>query len=120
MHIVYNIKSPKPLWFGLLNGGGGGIRTHGTLARTTVFKTAPINRSGTPPSNCLEHISILSSQNLLSRVNRRDLYQAKSITRNSLSKFSYCSSELAGDSGSWAGVTLLFFCHSELDSESHS
>ena len=29
--------------------GGGGIRTHGTLARTTVFKTAPINRSGTPP-----------------------------------------------------------------------
>ncbi len=33
----------------LLNGGGGGIRTHGTLARTTVFKTAPINRSGTPP-----------------------------------------------------------------------
>ena len=34
---------------GFLNGGGGGIRTHGTLARTTVFKTAPINRSGTPP-----------------------------------------------------------------------
>ena len=46
---TYNKKSPKPLWFGLLNGGGGGIRTHGTLARTTVFKTAPINRSGTPP-----------------------------------------------------------------------
>ena len=38
-------KSP----FRDLNGGGGGIRTHGTLARTTVFKTAPINRSGTPP-----------------------------------------------------------------------
>ena len=91
MHIVYNIKSPKPLWFGLLNGGGGGIRTHGTLARTTVFKTAPINRSGTPPSNCLEHISILSSQNLLSRANRRDLYQAKSIILNSMSNFSYMS-----------------------------
>lgn len=29
--------------------GGGGIRTHGTQKRTTVFKTAPINRSGTPP-----------------------------------------------------------------------
>ena len=29
--------------------GGGGIRTHGTFDRTTVFKTAPINRSGTPP-----------------------------------------------------------------------
>ncbi len=38
---------------GGLNGGGGGIRTHGTLARTTVFKTAPINRSGTPPSRTI-------------------------------------------------------------------
>ena len=56
-------KSP----FGLfLNGGGGGIRTHGTLARTTVFKTAPINRSGTPPSNCFGCIYILPIQNLLS------------------------------------------------------
>lgn len=48
---------------GFLNGGGGGIRTHGTLARTTVFKTAPINRSGTPPSNCFECIYILPFQN---------------------------------------------------------
>ena len=31
------------------DGGGGGIRTHGTLARTTVFETAPIGHSGTPP-----------------------------------------------------------------------
>ncbi len=30
-------------------GGGGGIRTHGTLARTTVFETAPFDHSGTPP-----------------------------------------------------------------------
>jgi hypothetical protein len=29
--------------------GGGGIRTHGPLARATVFKTAPFDRSGTPP-----------------------------------------------------------------------
>ena len=36
----------KPIRF---YGGGGGIRTHGTLACSTVFKTAPINRSGTPP-----------------------------------------------------------------------
>ena len=28
---------------------GRGIRTLGTLARTTVFETAPFNRSGTPP-----------------------------------------------------------------------
>ncbi len=31
--------------------GGGGIRTHGTRERSTVFKTAPINRSGTPPND---------------------------------------------------------------------
>ena len=30
-------------------GGGSGIRTHGTLARTTVFETAPFDRSGIPP-----------------------------------------------------------------------
>ena len=29
--------------------GGGGIRTHGALARPTVFKTVPFDRSGTPP-----------------------------------------------------------------------
>ncbi len=29
--------------------GGGGIRTHGTLSRPTVFKTVPFGRSGTPP-----------------------------------------------------------------------
>ena len=30
-------------------GGGGGIRTHGTLAGTAVFKTAALNHSATPP-----------------------------------------------------------------------
>jgi hypothetical protein len=30
--------------------GGGGIRTHGRLAPTTVFKTVPIDHSGTPPA----------------------------------------------------------------------
>ena len=29
--------------------GGGGIRTHEALARLTVFKTVPFDRSGTPP-----------------------------------------------------------------------
>ena len=28
---------------------GVGFRTHGTLARTTVFETAPFDHSGTPP-----------------------------------------------------------------------
>jgi hypothetical protein len=31
------------------NGGGGGIRTHETLARLPVFKTGAFNRSATPP-----------------------------------------------------------------------
>ena len=43
------LKALNLCGLGFLNGGGGGIRTHGTLARSTVFKTAPINRSGTPP-----------------------------------------------------------------------
>lgn len=34
---------------GTTQNGGGGIRTPGTLAGTTVFKTVPISRSGTPP-----------------------------------------------------------------------
>ena len=34
---------------GTLTGGEGGIRTHGTLARTTVFETVPIDHSGTSP-----------------------------------------------------------------------
>ncbi len=48
-HIHIILKAQNLYGSGFLNGGGGGIRTHGTLARTTVFKTAPINRSGTPP-----------------------------------------------------------------------
>ena len=31
------------------NGGGGGIRTHGTVSRTPVFKTGALNHSATPP-----------------------------------------------------------------------
>jgi hypothetical protein len=32
-----------------INGGWGGIRTHGALARTPVFKTGALNRSATHP-----------------------------------------------------------------------
>jgi hypothetical protein len=32
------------------NGGEGGIRTHGTLSRTPVFKTGAFNRSATSPA----------------------------------------------------------------------
>ncbi len=37
----YPIRRPR--------GGGGGIRTPGTFARSTVFKTAAFNHSATPP-----------------------------------------------------------------------
>ncbi len=31
-------------------GGGGGIRTHGRLSPTSVFKTGAFNHSATPPT----------------------------------------------------------------------
>ncbi len=34
----------------LQNGGGSRIRTHGALARPTVFKTAAFGRSAIPPA----------------------------------------------------------------------
>ena len=46
----------KWLYFSSLiqyTGGEEGIRTLGTLARTTVFETAPFDRSGTSPPPCL-------------------------------------------------------------------
>lgn len=45
-------KSPKAFQFAHKSrgtGGEGGIRTHGTVARTTVFETVPIDHSGTSP-----------------------------------------------------------------------
>ena len=33
----------------LIVGGEGGIRTHGTVTRTTVFETVPFDHSGTSP-----------------------------------------------------------------------
>jgi hypothetical protein len=36
------------MWFG----GWGGIRTHGTLARSPVFKTGSFNHSDTHPLTC--------------------------------------------------------------------
>ncbi|MBM2818291.1 MAG: hypothetical protein HW401_881 [Parcubacteria group bacterium] len=30
-------------------GGGGEIRTHGPVSEATVFKTVPLDHSGTPP-----------------------------------------------------------------------
>ena len=36
---------------GLISDGGGGIRTHGALADTLVFKTRALNHSTTPPGD---------------------------------------------------------------------
>ena len=43
-------------------GGWGGIRTHGSLARTAVFKTAALNRSATHPVHDLTILLSLASQ----------------------------------------------------------
>ena len=40
---AFNISDKREI------GGEGGIRTHGTIAGTTVFETAPIGHSGTSP-----------------------------------------------------------------------
>ena len=45
--------SPKVLLyltFIKVGGGGGGIRTHGRLSPTSVFKTGAFNHSATPPT----------------------------------------------------------------------
>ena len=42
-------KPCRPPKIGRRAGGEGGIRTLGTLTRTTVFETAPFDRSGTSP-----------------------------------------------------------------------
>ncbi len=44
------------------DGGGGGIRTPGTLTRPTVFETAPFNHSGTPPQEI--HIFVVTRPTL--------------------------------------------------------
>jgi hypothetical protein len=44
-------------------GGRGGIRTHGTLAGTPVFKTGALNRSATLPAKGLQALSRLKFKN---------------------------------------------------------
>src|SRR6201992_3596629 len=41
----------------MFSGGRGGIRTHGTLAGTPVFKTGALNHSATLPSLELKHLA---------------------------------------------------------------
>ena len=44
-------------------GGEGGIRTHGTLARTAVFKTAALNHSATSPAGLIRYGPSIVSAN---------------------------------------------------------
>ena len=46
----------------LNNYGGGGIRTHGRVAPSAVFKTAPFDHSGTPPYLLSKRISRLTAR----------------------------------------------------------
>jgi hypothetical protein len=41
----------------MLVGGRGGIRTHGTLAGTPVFKTGALNHSATLPLQRFNHLA---------------------------------------------------------------
>ena len=45
--------------------GGGGIRTHGALADTLVFKTRALNHSTTPPSKNIKFLAFLLYQKML-------------------------------------------------------
>ena len=45
--------------------GGGGIRTHGALADTLVFKTRALNHSTTPPDDRHIRLANLLYQNAL-------------------------------------------------------
>src|SRR6202795_2956684 len=48
-------------------GGRGGIRTHGTLAGTPVFKTGALNRSATLPSQRRQSLGAIKIKNAWQR-----------------------------------------------------
>ena len=57
--------SPKALLylaFIKVGGGGGGIRTHGRLSPTSVFKTGAFNHSATPPTESEYWVSEILSR----------------------------------------------------------
>ena len=67
------------------NGGEGGIRTHGPVARSTVFETAPFDRSGTSPeSACRDHGGERGIRTL-GRVSPTHAFQACSLSHSDIS-----------------------------------
>ena len=72
------INKSNSLW--CCSGGEGGIRTHGTLARTTVFETVPIDHSGTSPRSAGEHTRQGAARNAI-RPCEGPVYEARRICR---------------------------------------
>ena len=59
------VSEPEMAEFRYEFGGGGGILTHERLAPLTVFKTVPINHSGTPPKYDFSLFSARAASQLL-------------------------------------------------------
>ena len=55
-HLAWRII-PINQWLIASSGGWGGIRTHGTVARTPVFKTGALNHSATHPLEQIRHLA---------------------------------------------------------------
>ena len=53
-----NTKIERNLGYFANSGGRGGIRTHGTLAGTPVFKTGALNHSATLPAQEFQSLSV--------------------------------------------------------------
>src|SRR5215216_621798 len=67
------------------NGGEGGIRTHGPVARSTVFETAPFDRSGTSPVAFLQIDGGESGIRTHGRVSPTHAFQACSLSHSDIS-----------------------------------
>ena len=61
-------KALISLVFNQINGGGRGIRTPGTLTRSTVFKTAAFNHSAIPPALRVQRVLCRKPQPISSQV----------------------------------------------------
>ena len=53
-----------------LYGGEGGIRTLGTVTRTTVFETVPFNHSGTSPHGEIQRLRLSPEPNICGHCHR--------------------------------------------------
>ena len=74
----FTTKSTDPLFchtYFDFGGGGGGIRTHGRLSPTSVFKTGAFDHSATPPTSgtIIVPVSILKAK--ISKLNIAERYR---------------------------------------------